>query len=105
MPKEPDFSNKKYQFADHLCKSLPSEVALVNIWDLSLDKKALCFLAPFFGQFYNSHSWLFLDIELAGDHNNLDHHTRVMKISLGGASKDGIACLQPHLYYLLIGVE
>ena len=91
VPKEPDFSNKKYQFADHLCKSLPSEAALVNIWDLSLDKKALCFLAPFFGQFYNSHSWLFLDIELVGDHNNLDHHTR----------KDGIAWLQPHLYYLL----
>ena len=90
VPKEADFSNNEYLFADHLCKSLPSGIALVNIWDLSLDKTVQCFLTPFFDLFYNSHAWLFLDIKPEG---NLPHVTEI--------TPDGTAWLQPHLYYLL----
>ena len=97
VPKESDFSSNEYQFADHLCKSLPSGIALVNIWDLSLEKTVLCFLTPFFDQFYNSHTWLFLDIEPAVvDHNNFDHLPRVTEFT-----PEGTAWLHHHLYYLL----
>ena len=102
IPKGPNLGdNEKEIFADPLCKLLPRGIALINIWDVSLNKTVLYVLRALFGQFYNSHTWLFLDIER--DFDNLDQPPQVTETTTGGAHKDDAVLMKwrSRLQYLL----
>uniref|UniRef100_A0A1X7VPK5 Uncharacterized protein n=1 Tax=Amphimedon queenslandica TaxID=400682 RepID=A0A1X7VPK5_AMPQE len=57
---KPRAEEKKY--AKHFKETLPEGIALINIWDLAINKAVFHFLSGLIGHLYNSHMWLFLNI-------------------------------------------
>ena len=62
-PKGSVVTSKEQKYATRLKKLLPEGIALINIWDIAINKTVRHFLTSLRGLLYNSHTWLFLDIE------------------------------------------
>ena len=88
-------------FAKQLIETIPDGIALINIWDVAVNKTVYHFLTALQGHLYNSHMWLFLDLER--DLQKLDEPPELPRESTGEVSKDGAAFMKwcPRLHYLL----
>ena len=92
---QPESSNS---FAEQLIETIPDGIALINIWDVAVNKTVYYFLTALQGHLYNSHMWLFLDLER--DLLKLDEPP---ELPTGEVSKDGATLMKwrPRLHYLL----
>ena len=92
---QPESSNS---FDKKLIETIPDGIALINIWDVAVNKTVYYFLTALQGHLYNSHMWLFLDLER--DLQKLDEPP---ELPTGEASKDGATLMKwrPRLNYLL----
>ena len=92
---------KEHEFAKQLIETIPDGIALINIWDVAISKTVYYFLTALQGHLYNSHMWLFLDLER--DLQKLDEPPELPHESTGEASMDGAVLmkLRPRLHYLL----
>ena len=70
IAQKPDLSEDEIKKAEDLINSLPEGIAIINVWDVSIDKTIRHFLAALQGHLYNNHIWHFLDLEK--DFDNLD---------------------------------
>ena len=95
---QPESSNS---FAKQLIETIPDGIALINIWDVAVNKTVYYFLTALQGHLYNSHMWLFLDLER--DLQELDEPPELPRESTREVSKDGTALMKwrPRLHYLL----
>ena len=95
---QPESSNS---FAKQLIETIPDGIALINIWDVAVNKTVYYFLTALQGRLYNSHMWLFLDLER--DLQELDEPPELPRESTGEVSKDGAVLMKwrPRLHYLL----
>ena len=93
--------SKEHEFAKQLIETIPDGIALINIWDVAVNKTVYYFLTALQGHLYNSHMWLFLDLER--DLQKLDEPPELPCESTGEVSKDGAALMKwrPRLHYLL----
>ena len=62
-PKGTEVTTKERQYAKRLNKLLPEGIALINIWDFAINKMVHNFITSLQGLLYNSHAWLFLDMD------------------------------------------
>ena len=69
-PKGTEVTIKERKYAKRLNKLLPEGIALINIWDIAINKMVHNFISSLHGLLYNSHAWLFLDMDR--DLQNLD---------------------------------
>ena len=69
-PKGTEVTTKELRYAKRLNKLLPEGIALINIWDIAINKMVHNFITSLQGLLYNSHAWLFLDMDR--DLQNLD---------------------------------
>ena len=97
-PKGSDLSKEEEEFAQGMIKLLPEGIALINIWDVSINARVLHCLSGFFGHLYNCHSWLFLDIER--DLKNLDCIPEVDSNDIK-KNESVLMTTRPRLHYLL----
>ena len=90
--------SKEHEFAKQLIETIPDGIALINIWDVAVNKTVYYFLTALQGHLYNSYMWLFLDLER--DFRKLDEPP---ELPTGEVSKDGAALMKwrPRLHYLL----
>ena len=90
--------SKEHEFAKQLIETIPDGIALINIWDVAVNKTVYYFLTALQGHLYNSHMWLFLDLER--DLQKLDEPP---ELPIGEVSKDGATLMKwrPRLHYLL----
>ena len=90
--------SQEHEFAKQLIETIPDGIALINIWDVAVNKTVYYFLTALQGHLYNSHMWLFLDLER--DLQKLDEPP---ELPTGEVSKDGAALMKwrPRLHYLL----
>ena len=97
-PKGSDLSKEEQEFAQGMIKLLPEGIALINIWDVSIDARVLHCLNGFFGHLHNCHSWLFLDINR--DLENLDC---IPEVDSDHIKKNDSVLMttRPRLHYLL----
>lgn len=114
-PRGPGVSKEEADYAKCLAELLPEGIALINIWDLAINKTVLHFLSGLIGHLYNSHMWLFLDIER--DLHDLDqppllraqeHPSKVVGAQHSseinqpeGAASSALMKWRPRLHYLL----
>ena len=88
----PEGDSKK-QAAELPMSKLSEEIALVNIWDISINEIVIYFLMAMSGHLHNSCTWLFLNIEKNED--ELDIHPDTQD------SKKKVLQWRPRLHYLL----
>ena len=62
-PRGNEVTDDGQEYARHLNKLLPESIGLIHIWDIGSNKAVHHFLNSLHGLIYNSHVWLFLDIE------------------------------------------
>ena len=70
IPKGNEITDEELEFIQYLNQILPEGIGLINVWDIAINKTVLHFLSSLRGLLYNSHMWLFLDLER--DLENLD---------------------------------
>ena len=100
FPKSDELSEKESKFAKHLKNLLPDGIALINIWDLAINKPVLHFLTALRGHLYNSHMWLFLDLE--EDLKNIDKPPEIIPESTASRRDEAVLMKwRPRLHYLL----
>ena len=90
------------QYARRLKKLLPEGIALINIWDIAINRIVLHFMTSLRGLLYNNHTWLFLDIER--DLQNLEKPPNISEGNCGaGFSRDGSVLMKwrPRIHYLV----
>ena len=94
-------TEKEQQYARSL-KLLPEGIALINIWDIAINKTVLHFMTSLSGLLYNSHMLLFLDIDR--DLENLDKPPETYEnrsaVSFG-KDRSVLMKWRPRLHYLL----
>ena len=101
-PKGSVVTSKEQQYATRLKKLLPEGIALINIWDIAINKTVRHFLTSLRGFLYNSYTWLFLDIEQ--DLENLDKPPEIPEEPDQTAFNRDWSVLmkwRPRLHYLL----
>lgn len=78
-------------------EALPKGTALVNVWNIDINKTSYLYLSSLFGHFKNSNTWLFLDIDR--DLDDLDQPPSPHQVS----QTDGTVATnwRPKLHYLL----
>ena len=79
-------------------KSIPSGIALINVWDIGLNKSVFHFLPALWGHLDNSYLWLFLD--LGRDRKEL-YNTPNLPKSMLYKAKDLIMPYRSTMEYLL----
>ena len=89
----PEGDSKK-QAAELLKSKLSEEIALVNIWDISINEIVIYFLMAMSGHLHNSCTWLFLNIEKNEDELDIHPDTQDSK-------KKIVLQWRPRLHYLL----
>ena len=100
FPKGDELSEEKCKFAKYLQILLPDGIALINIWDLAINKTVLHFLTALCGHLYNSHMWLFLDLE--EDLKNIDKPPEILPESTASRREEAVLMKwRPRLHYLL----
>ena len=80
---------------------LPDGIALINVWDIAINKTIFLLLAALQGHLYNNHMYLFLNLER--DLEKLDEPPELSHVSLGEALRDGALLMpwRPRLHYVL----
>ena len=100
FPKGDELSEEESKFAKHLKNLLPDGIALINIWDLAINKTVLHFLTALRGHLYNSHMWLFLNLE--EDLKNIDKPPEIIPESTASRRDEAVLMKwRPRLHYLL----
>ena len=96
-PRESEVTIMKQKYARRLYKLLPEGIALINIWDIAINKTVLHFMTALRGLLYNSYTWLFLDMD-----QDLEDLEKPPKIS-DATSRDWSVLMKwrPRLHYLL----
>jgi hypothetical protein len=91
-------ADEEQKFAEFIKKYLPDGIALINIWDLAINRIALHFLTALRGHLYNCHMWLFLDLE-----KDLDKLDLPPEIPKGKHERDEGVLMKwrPRLHYLI----
>lgn len=96
IPKGSELTDEGRLYAGLLQQSLPEGLGLVNIWDLASTNTVHHLLSALQGHLYNSHMWLFLD---------LDRDLKILDepFDMELPAKDGalLLKLRPRLHYLL----
>ena len=85
------------KYARRLYKLLPEGIALINIWDIAINKTVLHFMTALRGLLYNGYTWLFLDMD-----RDLEDLEKPPKIS-DATSRDWSVLMKwrPRIHYLL----
>ena len=76
-PKGTKVTSEEQEYAAQLKELLPEGIALINIWDIAINKTVHYFLTSLCGLLYNSHMWLFMDMDQ--DLENLDKPPEILK--------------------------
>ena len=105
-PRGNEVTDDEQEYARHLNKFLPEGIGLIHIWDIASNKMVLHFLNSLHGLIYNSHIWLFLDIER--DVKNLEKPLKFLDETRAGASSSDssradqsvLMKWRPRLHYL-----
>ena len=96
IPKGSELTDEGRLYAGLLQQSLPEGLGLINIWDLASTNTVHHLLSALQGHLYNSHMWLFLD---------LDRDLKILDepFDMELPAKDGalLLKLRPRLHYLL----
>ncbi|XP_019850926.1 PREDICTED: uncharacterized protein LOC109581316 [Amphimedon queenslandica] len=87
--KAEQLSDQERRDTENLIKALPEGIAVVNVWDVTINKIVRHFLAALQGHLYNQHTWLFLDLE-----DDIESLTMPPE-------EGGLMSWRPHLHYLL----
>ena len=107
-PKGTEVTPKEQEYAAQLKNLLPEGIALINIWDIAINKTVHYFLTSLCGLLYNSHMWLFMDMDQ--DLENLDKPPEILKETTGVAvttnhsgkgEQSVLMKWRPRLHYLL----
>ena len=102
-PKGDEVTAKEHEYARRLHVLLPEGIALINIWNIATNKTILHFLSALRGLLYNSHVWLFMDMDR--DLENLDKPPEFPEVTSNAVcSNDDQSVLmkwRPRLHYLL----
>ena len=102
-PRGNEVTDKEQEYARRLHKLLPEGIALINIWNIASNEKILHFLSALRGLLYNSHVWLFIDMDR--DLENLNKPPEFPEVTNNAVcSNDDQSVLmkwRPRLHYLL----
>ena len=75
-PKGTTVTPKEQEYAAQLKELLPEGIALINIWDIAINKTVHYFLTSLCGLLYNSYMWLFMNMDQ--DLENLDKPPEIL---------------------------
>ena len=102
-PRGNEVTDKEQEYTRRLHKLLPEGIALINIWNIATTKKILHFLSALRGLLYNSHMWIFMDIDR--DLENLDKPPEFFEVTSNAvcSNEDHSVLMKwrPRLHYLL----